>query len=900
MDAERWQRIEELFESALKLPPDEREALIADSTDDEALRRELLALLAAADKSGDFLERPVAGEGPGLPASSRIGPYRMLRLLGEGGMSRVYLAVRDDDEYQKLVALKVIRHSADREDLLRRFRTERQILAVLDHPNIARLLDGGHTDDGMPYFVMEYVEGVPIGEYCDRHRLTIGDRLELFRRISAAVQYAHQNLVVHRDIKPSNILVTGEGVPKLLDFGIAKLLKPEQFPIPVELTAIRVRPMTPYYASPEQIRGQPITTASDVYSLGVLLYELLTGHLPYRLADHASRTVEQAVLKQPPEPPATAISRTEADTATTDPETATTTTQEIGKARRATPQQLRRLLTGDLETIVFTALRKEPERRYASVEQFSEDVRRYLLRLPVAAHKDSLGYRARKFLARNRLAATASAAFVLLLVTSIVAVSLQAARIAQERDRAESERDQSEEVVAFLQDIFQLSDPENAGEEVIIAREFLDSGAARVTRDLGGRPEIQATLMEAIGNVYRNLDLHEPAEPLLRQALDIRRRVLGDEHPRTAQSLGNLGKLHLQKAEYAEAEAFLLQALELRRRLHGPDHQLVAELLQDLGRLKFETGDYAEAEALYREALRIRRTDEDTEYLAIAELLTDLAVLVTHTGGFSQAESLLRNALDLRRQGMGDKHPLVAESLNHLGVVLGYQGRLEDVEPLFREALALRREVFGDASQPVAESLQNIGRLLRAKGDFQGAEALYREAIETSAKVLGRDHPTTAEAINNLALLLKDSGDLPAAERLFRQALNSRRERLGDGHQSVGTSLQGLGEVLLLQGRPERAQTVLRDALGIYEASLPEDHWRIAATRSLIGGCLLERRSFEDAEPLLLAGYRGLAATRGTENHHTRDALERVVRLYEAWGKDSEAAEYRALRAAAG
>ncbi len=412
MRPERWQKIEELFQQATELPTDLRPSFIQRAAGhDPDLRQQLESLLSAHEKSGDFLEDPAVPGGIGqalgrseeAPSRGRIGPYKLLRRIGEGGMSQVHLAVRDDDQYQQLVALKIIRRGMDTQDLLSRFRRERQILAGLDHPNIAKLLDGGSTEDGLPYFVMDHIEGVPIDEYCDRGRLSVDERLRLFLQVCTAVVYAHQNLVVHRDLKARNILVTSDGTPKLLDFGIAKLLRPEQFPVPVEVTAANMRPMTPYYASPEQVQGKPITTASDVYSLAVLLYRLLTGHFPYRFEKWTPREVERLVLEQEPESPSAAVGRVESFPAPGGQGEQSITPQDVSRARRANPQQLRRKLAGDLDKIRLMALRKEPQRRYASVAQFAEDLRRYLAGEPVVAHRGTLRYRAAKFL---RLAAT--------------------------------------------------------------------------------------------------------------------------------------------------------------------------------------------------------------------------------------------------------------------------------------------------------------------------------------------------------------------------------------------------------------------------------------------------------------------------------------------------------------
>ena len=425
MAADRWRRIESLFDEAAALPAGERAAFLSSACgEDLDLKGEVESLLAADEQAAEFLQRPavVSAAAPPSPLSSlvgrRVGHYEVEGRIGEGGMSTVYLAVRADDAYQQKVALKVLGYGADRSDLSARFRAERQILASLDHPGIARLLDGGSTEDGRPYLVMEYIQGVPLDKYCDQHRLGLEARVDLVRQVCAAVQYAHQNLVVHRDIKPSNILVTADGVPRLLDFGIAKLLEGTELPGTIEATMTGQRLMTPQYASPEQVEGGAITTATDVYSLGVLLYVLLTGHLPYRLQGTSSDALQRAVVEQDPERPSTAVGRGEGS-----PE-----------ARGLRPQQLRRKLRGDLDNIVMVALRKEPSRRYASVALLSEDLRRYREHLPVAAQPDTLAYRMRKFVGRHKAGVGAVAVGLAMILGLTAMMTVQAVRLTRQRD----------------------------------------------------------------------------------------------------------------------------------------------------------------------------------------------------------------------------------------------------------------------------------------------------------------------------------------------------------------------------------------------------------------------------------------------------------------------------------
>ncbi len=914
MEPERWRRVQEIFAATAELPSAERDAFLSDQADgDDELRSEVETLLSADSESKKFLEQPalpgrisqILADGPTDKVEGRIGPYRLLRKLGEGGMSRVDLAVRDDG-FQRLVALKVIRRGLKSDDLLHRFRTERQILAGLDHPNIAKLLDGGSTEDDLPYFVMEHIDGIPVDEYCDRDRLTVFQRLQIFLDICAALQYAHQNLVVHRDIKPSNILVTADGTAKLLDFGIAKLLKPEQFPVRVELTATMMRPMTPFYASPEQVQGRTITTASDVYSMGVLLYKLLTGHLPYQVETRTAKEVERAVVEVPPERPSTAVSRVETVPSGGDGET-TITPETVSRARSVQPHQLRRVLTGDLDTILLAALRKEPQRRYGTVEQFAEDVRRSLDGLPVRAHKDSLGYRARKFIQRNRVPIGVGATIVALLFGFAVTMAMQASRIALERDAEQRERDRSEQVVTFLQDIFRVSDPLGQGGETIpgetipgetiTAREILDSGAQRVTRELQDQPEVQATLMQAIGNVYRNLGLYDLAEPLLREALSVRRRVLGADHPAVAQSLNNLGVVLRQRGDYDGAEPLFNEALEMRRDHHGEaDHPDVAESINNLALLYQERGRYPVAEKLLREAIAIQRAVGGGAGAELASLLANLGILLTEVGDWTGAEPPFREALELRRATLGEDHALVADSLNDLGVFLGIQGDYEAAEDMLSEALAMRRRSLSKDNPTLAESLNNLGRLRREKGDYAGAEELYREAISIRENQLGRDHRLVAIHVHNLGQVLQAQGKLARAEVQLRDSLAIRIRLFGEQHQEVGWSYIALGDVLVGQGRPAAAESLLDKGVRILTGNLPPNHWRIAYAESALGSCFTALERYREAEPLLLSSYENLSARRGPEHRRTQDALDHLIELYDTTDRVAEANALRLRR----
>jgi serine/threonine-protein kinase len=908
-----WGRVEALFDEAAALPATERAAFLSSACgEDLEVRAEVESLLAADARAAEFLGRPAvsvaAPPSPPTLVGRRVGQYRVEAKLGEGGMSTVYLAVRADAAYQQKVALKVLGCGADRADLSARFRAERQILASLDHPGIARLLDGGTTDDGRPYLVMEHIEGAPLDQYCDAHQLGLDARIDLFRQVCAAVQYAHQNLVVHRDIKPSNILVDALGVPRLLDFGIAKLLEGAQLPGTVEATVTGQRLMTPQYASPEQVEGGAITTATDVYSLGVLLYVLLTGHLPYRVPRTGSDALQRAVVEQDPARPSTDAGRS---------------------------AQLRRKLRGDLDNIVLMALRKEPGRRYASVALLSEDLRRYRQHLPVTAQPDTLGYRARKFVSRHKAGVGAGALALAMILGLAATMTVQAVRLARQRDEIRAERDKAVKLTHFLEQVFAGSDPSEARGETLTAREILDKGAGRAIGELADQPETQAALALVIGRVYQSLGLKERAQPLLQQSLALRRRLygnsdlgvaesllalatlgqdrgeftaseaaqrqaldilrgqLGGGDPRIGDALNDLSATLIGRAKYPEADSVLREALAIHRKAHGNVHESVAGDLSNLGAVLRRLGKLPEAEASHREALAIGRTVFGPVHPKLARQLNNLAVVLNDQGQLAEAETLAREALGITRKLYGAEHPDIALQLSNLASILQARGDGEGAIATARQGLEMRRKLFGPDHEQVAMSLGNLGDSLEQNGDLSAARPLYAEALRILRKVLGSEHPRCAVVLAHLADLSLAQGDPGKAESFAREAMEIRRNALGPGHADFGASLMTLGSVRLAAD-PEDAEELLRQGLAILTKALPAGHWRIAEAESRLGACLGGRRKAVEAEPLLVSGYEGLLRGRGAQSAKTAAALERLVAFYELQGKTATAASYRA------
>ncbi len=761
---DRRGRLMAALDAALAGDPARRSEVLDEvCSNDRALRREVESLLALEDDADDFLGEPVVrredeGERPGeLEKGDRLGPYRIVGVLGTGGMGSVYRAVREHD-FEKPVAVKLIRRELTSDVTLHRFHVERQILARLEHPSIARLLDGGTTGDGRPYLVMEMVEGLPVDRYCDQHRLSIRERLELFRRILAAVAAAHRSLVVHRDLKPGNILVTAEGVPKLLDFGIAKLLDPSD----EDDTTGDSRPLTPRWASPELIDGGTITTAGDAYSLGVLLCRLLTGRLPCGLDGCPRHEVARRIREVEAEPPSTLVADDEVGPA-------------AHRTRDGPPRKLRRRLRGDLDAIVQKALRKEPGQRYVSVEQFSEDLRRHLDDLPIAARRGVWGYRAGKLARRYRWAVAA----MLLIFAANVVSTWQWSRAERERRQAVLERDRSERVSELMRRLIKAANPDVAQGRELTAREILEEGREQLAGVSEKDPELAATLAGTLGDVYRNLGDYDQALELLQHAVDLRREPRPEGDEKLAVALNDLASAHYYLEDSVAAVRFFGEALEMRRQA-GQEPASIARGLSNLASALKQQGDWDEAAALYREALGIRE------------------------------------------QLFGAEAPELASSLYALGALDFERGRLPSAEELLRRALAIRHEVLGGRHTRVATLESSLGRVLLARGAPAEAEQLQRRALATRHQLLGEEHVLVAISRRDLAAVLLERGAPGEAGALLESSLAALRRSLSadDWALAVGESLWG--SWLAARGRLEEAEPFLVDSAAALAAAKGE------------------------------------------------------------------------------
>ncbi len=869
MDPARWKRIQELFEKALERDPGERRAFLKDACgDDDTLFKEVMSLVEADTGKHSLLDGGAAGAA-GLPgaaalAGKTVGPYRIVETIGTGGMGIVCLAERADGQFEHRVALKLVKRGMDSETILKRFTGERQILARLDHPNIARLLDGGLTDDGLPYFTMDYVKGEPIDDYCNTRALSIDERLRLFLTVCEAVQYAHRNLVVHRDLKPSNIFVTEDGDVKLLDFGIAKMLGEADEAASPTLTQTGARVMTPAYASPEQVRGEPVTTATDVYSLGVILYELLSGRRPYGASDSTPQELEQAIRATTPERP----------------------------SKAATRDKLKRRLAGDLDNICLMTLRKEPERRYGSVDHMADDIRRHLAGRTVSARPDTVSYRLQKFVARNRVAVAVSAAVIVLVASLVV---FYTAQLAHERDRARLEADKAEQVSDFLASLFQEADPE---QPPMTAREMLERGAARIEGELSDHPEVQAAMMDVISQVYQRLALYEEGKQLAERALDILEGLYGRNHEAVAEIMGHLAEITIDTGDFDTAERLFRDAIAIQRRLLDPDHPDLARNLDEMGYVVMRKGDYDAADSLYRAAYAINRKIYTEEDQALMVTINGLATVLHYKGEYDEAERLFRQNLAVM-QRLGDKEEMgIATTLNNIAKLLRDKGDYEAAEALYREALALYRRLLGDEHPYVGTVMHNLGSLLRVLGRYDEAETLCREALAIRRTAHGPGHPDVGISLNELGAIQFAKGDAGDAEKLYNEALALSRKALPATHPQIAVSLIGLGSIHMERGHAGTAEPLLREALRIRRETLSASHWETAAAGSELGACLARTGNFEEAERLLMASYATLKSERGEAGGETLAAVKRIVELYDAWDKGKQAEFYRAILSA--
>ena len=867
MDAARWERIQALFHEVGDLArPAQRAFLEAECPEDPALMEEVLALLEEDARSDSQLDRDaayVAGQVleeriPPALLDQQFGPYRVTQLLGQGGMGVVYLAERED--LGSVAAIKILRDAWLSPDRRERFASEQRTLAQLNHPAIARLYDADTLPDGTPWFVMEYVEGVPLTTFCEEHGSSIPERLGLFRAVCEAVEHAHRHLIVHRDLKPSNILVKPDGSVKLLDFGIAKQL--DSLEGPVDRTRTGMRLMTPAYAAPEQILGEPVGMHTDIYTLGVVLYELLTGRLPFDLANRTPSDAETVIVEQ----------------------------RRVRPSAAAKERSVSRQAWADLDVLCATAMHIEPQRRYRTVEALIRDIDHYLAGEPLEARPDTFGYRLGKYVRRNWRPVSAATASFIVVVSLVLFYTL---RLATARNAAVAEAARTQRIQHFMLNLFQGGEEAVGPADSLRVVTLVDRGV-RDAQSLDGEPAVQAELYETLGSIYQQLGKLDRADSLLRSALDRRRTLFGSDHPEVAKSLVALGRLRLDQAEYQEAERLVREGLAMSQRHRRPGDPAIASATVALGQVLEESGKYDEGINVLEQAVRLRGMAPAQPTTELAASMRELANTHYYAGHLAVADSLDRLVLALTRKLNGERHPLVAEDLINLGAVQHEWGHYQEAERYYREALDITQAFYGPSHYKTAAGLTVLGRALIFQKGYDDAMPLFQRALVIRERVFGKVHPQVASTLNEMAGIALARDKFGEAEALSSRVLAIYRTVYGSKHQFVATGVSNLASVYMAQRRYARAEPLFREAIDIYSETQGAEHLNTGIARIKLGRTVLRQGRYAEAARETLTGYQILTKQTDPAVSWLVAARKDLVAAYDSLGQPEKAAPFRA------
>ncbi|MGN8225965.1 serine/threonine-protein kinase [Gracilimonas sp. BCB1] len=856
-----WQTVETIIDEVLALPVEKREEYIRERCKgNDELKNEVNLLLASINESEGWLENPekykeglfeeASDDLASLPTDhittgSKIGSYIIKEKIGEGGMGSVYRAEREGKDFTHEVAVKIIqKHRATKENI-QRFRREQQILANLKHTGVARLYDGGLTEEGFPFIIMEYVDGSPITAYCREQNCSVKEKIELFKKVLSAVQYAHENLTIHRDLKPDNILVDRHGNVKILDFGISKLLEDDD----IDLTRTNAQVLTLRYASPEQIKNGVITTASDIYSLGIILYKLLTGKEPFKLDKLTRYQVEKVIVEKEPPTPSSIV--------------------EGG---------LKTKLKGDIDAILMKAIRKEPESRYRTANDFINDLNHYFEGLPVTAREDSFRYRANKFMRRHKQGVAVFSGIVLLISAL---VGFYTWRITQERNQAQLEAEKARQVTEYIKEIFRVNDPTEAQIEArdLNAIQLLNNGLERVNR-LQSQPAIQSELMIVISDVFYGIGEYQTADSLLQASLIIQKQLYGESSPQTAKTYHNLGIVKRKLGHLDQAIEHGEIALNLFKKASGTDNTLLANVTAELGSNYEEKGNADKALTLFNESLsyyyKNNRTISRLDNQNIASTSRSLGRLLAKQGENQRAEELLQNTYRINKDFFGDEDLKVAYSANDLGTFYMNINEYEESYPLFEESIRIKKKFLEENHPSFASTYNNMAVLQEKMGNFSVAESLYNKTLSLVKVVFGQRHPATVATLSNMGSLERRRGNFARSESLYTEVLKLDQQIFGDQHRYIGTDLYNIAIIKHLTGNLYTADSLFNESASILKATLPPSHPDLIKTLIDHGKLALDLEDSQKATQLLTECLERLE---GSDNARHSEYIEAYTYL---------------------